>query len=84
MYYLSLDNAKLHQKILKLLKVVFKNDKVRVRIFDAKEQIKVLQNCCGISFYSKIIDPKIADWILEPEEKEKNLKAMVRFNGEHC
>ncbi|KAG5899170.1 hypothetical protein JTB14_029004 [Gonioctena quinquepunctata] len=76
-YYISLENPAYHQKIIKMMKSVIGNEKMKVRLFDAKEQIKVLKHCCGIHFRSSIDDPKIADWILDPEGKEKNLKAMA-------
>ncbi|CAG9863608.1 unnamed protein product [Phyllotreta striolata] len=76
-FYLSMDNVKLHQTILNLLKVVFRNRGVSVRMFDSKRQIKFLKNCCGINFYCKIDDPNIGDWLLEPEESEKTFQSMV-------
>ncbi|XP_057670465.1 DNA polymerase theta isoform X1 [Diorhabda carinulata] len=76
-YYLSFENIKIHQKIIKLLKSIFGNPDVRVKMFDAKEQIKFLKKCCGINFFCKIDDPKIAHWMLDPDGKEMNLKAMA-------
>ncbi|XP_023017282.2 DNA polymerase theta isoform X1 [Leptinotarsa decemlineata] len=76
-YFISLDNPNYHQQIMKMMKTIVENENLKVRLFDAKEQIKVLTNCCKINFKSKIDDPKIADWILDPEGKEKNFKAMV-------
>nr|CAD7409223.1 unnamed protein product [Timema poppensis] len=50
-----------------------------LRIFDFKEQMKVLARCCSIHVDTPCADdPKIADWLLEPEGREKNLQAMVR------
>ncbi|KAJ8948378.1 hypothetical protein NQ314_008417 [Rhamnusium bicolor] len=76
-YYLSLTNAEYNSKVLKILKSILGSKSMQVRLFDSKEQLKVLQHCCAISFKSKIDDPKVADWILDPEGKEKNLQALV-------
>lgn len=76
-FYLSLNNTNYQNKIINLIKMLITNHNIRVKMFDSKEQIKVLKNCTGISFYAELDDPKVADWILDPEGKEKNLLAMV-------
>ncbi|CAG9823805.1 unnamed protein product [Phaedon cochleariae] len=76
-YYISLDNPDYYQKFVEEMKLILKNTSTRIRMFDAKEQIKALKYCCDLDFLSKIDDPKIADWILDPEGKEKTLKAMA-------
>lgn len=64
---------------LNLLKSVFANRLKTLRIFDCKEQLKVLNQCCGIAIECSVEDPKVADWLLDPEGKEKNLQAMVNY-----
>lgn len=78
-YYISLENEAHVKNYLKinLLKDVLKKSFLNVKIFDSKEQIKVLKLCLGIDFCAEIEDPKVGDWIMQPEEKEKNLQAMA-------
>lgn len=65
------------EKIELLQNILNKHDLV-LRIFEYKEQAKLLYNSCKVSINSTHVeDPKIADWILEPEGKEKNLPSMV-------
>jgi len=46
--------------------------------FDLKEHVKVLAQCCGVMADITVgHDPKVADWLLEPGNKEKNFHAMV-------
>ncbi|PNF33561.1 hypothetical protein B7P43_G17150, partial [Cryptotermes secundus] len=46
--------------------------------FDLKEHVKALARCCGVMVdVTTGHDPKVADWLLEPEGREKNLHSMV-------
>uniref|UniRef100_A0A6P7GLT1 DNA polymerase theta n=1 Tax=Diabrotica virgifera virgifera TaxID=50390 RepID=A0A6P7GLT1_DIAVI len=76
-HYLSLENIKLHSKIIKLLKQIFDKTSTTVCMVDSKEQIKLLKKSCGVNFGCQVEDPKIADWILDPEGREKSLKALT-------
>nr|CAI5843934.1 unnamed protein product [Callosobruchus analis] len=76
-YYLSLEATDFSSKITQLLKNLLSQSDVRIKIFDAKEQIKMLRNCLDVQFNAKVDDPKVADWILDPDAKEKNLLAMM-------
>lgn len=81
-YYVSLEeeeNVKNYVKI-NALKETFAKPFLNLRLFDSKEQIKNLKFCCGIELFCEIEDPKIGDWLLNPEGKEKNLQAMVVFS----
>ncbi|XP_069676367.1 DNA polymerase theta-like [Periplaneta americana] len=50
--------------------------------FDLKEHLKALARCCGIRVnLSTGHDPKVADWLMEPEGREKNLHAMALTYG---
>lgn len=75
-YYLSLNHVVPSVKIINFLKNFFQKDDVLIRIFDCKEQIKMLKNCGNVSINCKVEDPKVASWIMEPEV-EKNLLSMV-------
>jgi len=46
-------------------------------VFDAKEQYKVLCQCCGIAARARCLDPKVACWLLDPSCSDKNLHCMV-------
>lgn len=78
-YYMVLNNENYRKKILNVLKTILINKALKIKMFGAKEQIKILENC-GIKFRAEIDDAKVADWILDPEGKEKNLQAMVSDN----
>ena len=42
-------------------------------MFNVKEQIKKLSAACNLSIVQgSFADPKVADWLLRPDEKEKN------------
>lgn len=75
--YLSLNDANYQIKVIHLIERLLKNKQLKVKLFDCKEQLKVLKYCAGVNFYAELDDPKVADWILDPEGKEKNLQAMV-------
>lgn len=80
-YYLSLDSKIVKANdVIDFLKIIFSTQQLIIRMFDCKEQIKVLKRCCNVNFHCLTEDPKVADWILEPDEKEKNIHAMVIFN----
>jgi len=46
-------------------------------IFDAKEQYKVLCQCCAVALSTRCVDPKVACWLLDPASSEKNLHCLV-------
>lgn len=77
-YYINLsDNDITIAEKLKLIQsAIFANTKT-VRMFDAKQQIKLLKLSTNLKVDCFIEDPKVADWILQPEDKEKSLLAMV-------
>ncbi|XP_030753991.1 DNA polymerase theta isoform X2 [Sitophilus oryzae] len=81
-YYLAMDNNETCHKIKKLLKHIFSQKDINVKMFNSKEQIKLLNICYKIRLCCKIEDPKIADWLLDPDGKEKSLETMVHsYNG---
>ncbi|XP_047120493.1 DNA polymerase theta [Schistocerca piceifrons] len=84
-YYISLldegnssDAIPVQERIL-LLKEMLTNSTCQksVSVFDGKEMYKALYNCLGIRLHGLTCDPKIADWLLNPEGREKNLQAMA-------
>lgn len=60
-----------------VLKTIGSDNLKSLRMFDAKEQLKSLKQCCAIDIHCFVEDPKIGDWILQPEGNEKNLQATV-------
>lgn len=73
-YYVSMtENNDIHN----FLKNLFAKEDLTIRIFDSKEQIKVVERCCDVSFKCTIEDPKVGDWLLHPDNVEKNFQAMV-------
>lgn len=81
-YYISFVQLKYvqNEEKLKCLQTILNNNQLSMRIFDCKEQCKVLYNSCKISINCSMEDPKVADWLLEPEGHEKNLQAMASIN----
>ncbi|XP_050296829.1 DNA polymerase theta isoform X2 [Anthonomus grandis grandis] len=77
-YYLSTKNLIKTKQWLTQLRTVFGDEKRYVRMFNAKEQIKILKQCCDIDFRCKIEDPAVADWLLDAEERERNLEEMAK------
>lgn len=73
-YYLDLNKK---QNCLDLIREVVSDKQKTVVMYNAKEEIKLLKNCCGIDVFARLEDPKIADWLLEPDGKEKNLQDLV-------
>lgn len=80
-YYINFNNVRKISNMQKLniLKSIFASRLKTLRIFDCKEQLKVLNECCGVTVHCNVEDPKVADWLLDPEGKEKNLQAMVIY-----
>ena len=62
---------------LNFLTEVLTNSTINVRCFLAKKTYKLLYKCCGIVPTCKFLDPAIADWILNSDEREKNMKFLV-------
>lgn len=68
-----------YEMMLELFNDLLSNPLKTIRLFDSKEQLKIIYLCCGLTESCFVEDPKIADWLLEPEGKEKNLQAMVNY-----
>lgn len=79
-YYISFDDksAVLNPHRSEIFKKLCSLRTLIVRIFDSKEQIKIAKLCLDWDFDCIAEDPKVGDWLLDPEGKEKNLQAMVR------
>lgn len=76
-YFINLlddGNIAFDEKI-NLIRSIFNNTKI-IRMFDAKEQLKTLQ-FCKLEINCFVEDPKVADWMLQPETNEKNLQMLV-------
>lgn len=79
-YYVDFDSEIIESQLkIVLLKNTLKNPELKVKVFDSKEQIKLLKLFLKIDVNTKLEDPKVADWLLEPEGRERNLQAMVRY-----
>uniref|UniRef100_A0A1Y1ND15 DNA-directed DNA polymerase family A palm domain-containing protein n=1 Tax=Photinus pyralis TaxID=7054 RepID=A0A1Y1ND15_PHOPY len=78
-FYLSFESETVIANIdkVRLLRKLFTKSSLNVRFFDAKAQIKVAKQCFGLNFDGSWEDSKVADWLLAPDGKEKNLQAMV-------
>ncbi|XP_022909191.2 DNA polymerase theta [Onthophagus taurus] len=77
-YYVCFESTSVSKlEKINLLKEIFNNPEIKVRIFDGKEQIKTAALSLGVDFNTNIEDPKVFDWILNPDGSEKNLQEMV-------
>lgn len=63
---------------LELVMKILGDRELTVRCFSFKETYKMLYNCCGIASSCKFIDPKTADWLLNPDHAERSFNALVR------
>lgn len=79
-FYLTLKSTDYQIKVINIIKNLISNDKLLIKIFNSKEQLKALKDILEVHFQAGIDDPKIGDWIMNPDEKEKNLLAMVSFD----
>jgi hypothetical protein len=53
---------------------------VTICAFDLKEHLKSFAQCCGIMLqFTTGHDPKVADWLIEPEGREKTFIGMVSY-----
>lgn len=78
-YYVAFESTRVERtEIDRFLRELFGKSRT-VRIFGCREQLKAIGD--GICFRCDFKDPKVADWILQPEGKEKNLQAMVEFSS---
>lgn len=57
--------------------VLERKDSFTVIAMDAKACYGALERSCGICCQGEFQDPKVADWLLDPGAKEKNLHRMV-------
>ncbi|KAK9874987.1 hypothetical protein WA026_005802 [Henosepilachna vigintioctopunctata] len=75
-YYLYLETDGCDKKT-EFLRVFFEKKKIKVKMFDSKECIIMLNRALGLNISTQIEDPKILDWLLEPDGKEKNIHSMI-------
>ncbi|KAF5305477.1 hypothetical protein FQA39_LY01568 [Lamprigera yunnana] len=78
-YYISFENEKIvkNDKKIKMIREVFVKNNFTVIFFNCKEQLRIMKLSCGLDFEGIAEDSKIADWLLDPDGKEKNLHAMA-------
>lgn len=62
---------------LKCLSSLFKSSNHYVIGFNVKKQGKHLMSACHIDVTCKSHDPKVADWLLDPDNREKTLNHMI-------
>lgn len=64
-------------RLAAIRKVLERSDDYTVVAMDAKSCYGALERGCGICCRGKFQDPKVANWLLDPGSKEKNLHRMV-------
>ncbi|XP_046737079.1 DNA polymerase theta [Diprion similis] len=81
-YWISFENRKDGNIALKdrlqLLRDIFTDSSVNVRCYGSKEVYKKLHLCCNITPNCRFLDPKVAEWLLQPETKESNICDMAK------
>ncbi|XP_046614510.1 DNA polymerase theta [Neodiprion virginianus] len=82
-YWISFENRKEGSITLKdrlqLLRDVFTDSSVNVRCYGSKEVYKKLHQCCKITPNCRFLDPKVAEWLLQPETDESNICDMAKM-----
>ncbi|ESO92507.1 hypothetical protein LOTGIDRAFT_120568 [Lottia gigantea] len=73
----SLDQNISLQDKLKAVKDVMDNPDSTWVAFDIKSQFSVIVRGCGVVPKTKLEDPKIGNWLFDPDAKEKNLHGLV-------
>ncbi len=73
-YYLCLSKM---ADCIPFVRSLLGKQELSLRMYDSKEHIKVLKKCCAVDVLAHVEDPKIADWLLEPDGREKTLLSMV-------
>ena len=53
------------------------NSKYHFVAYDVKKQLKLLMSSCRIDIRCQSHDPKVADWLLDPDTREKTLNHMI-------
>lgn len=76
-FYLSVEKCEIYREVIAKLGDIFKTEQRCVRMFDGKEYVKVLLGDCDLEFHCQIVDPKILDWLLDVEERERSFGSMV-------
>ena len=61
---------------LKALESLFKQSNCFVA-YDVKKHAKLLMSACQVDIQSQVLDPKVADWLLDPDMREKTLNHMM-------
>ncbi|EEZ97532.1 DNA polymerase theta [Tribolium castaneum] len=73
-YYL--DVAKKRETI-DLIRHIVNEQQKTIIMYNCKQQIKTLHKWHGVEFRSRVHDPKVADWLLQPEGQDKTLHQLV-------
>ena len=87
-YYISLCNTTGSEEVAADLPVgeriqglteIFRNSHLKMVAFDVKKHVKDLATSCVcfLPLRGQLLDPKVADWMLDPDAKEKTLGRMV-------
>ena len=68
----------IEERVQSLTKI-FSNSHLKTVAFDVKKHVKDLAAACGcfLPLRGQLLDPKVADWMLDPDAKEKTLGRMV-------
>lgn len=74
LYYI--DATKL-TSVENLVKKVFEDSNLTIKLFNTKEQLKLLKSIYNWDIQAAFEDPKIAAWLLEPESRERSLQGLV-------
>ena len=61
---------------IKALQSLFKQSN-RFVAYDVKRHVKLLMSACQVDIQSQVLDPKVADWLLDPDMREKTLNHMI-------
>ncbi|XP_044756210.1 DNA polymerase theta isoform X2 [Coccinella septempunctata] len=75
-FYLFMDDFGCEDK-LNLLRKYLENKQNCIKFFHSKECVVMINRALGLDVYTKVEDPKVLDWLLEPDGKEKDFHSMI-------
>ncbi|XP_015110592.1 DNA polymerase theta [Diachasma alloeum] len=79
-YFLSFENSEANRVPMKermALLTELLGSRLVVRCFSTKETYRTLFRCCGIAPSCRFLDPRVADWLLNPDSPEKTFTNLV-------
>lgn len=62
---------------LELLREMLSRKQLTICVWEAKQAMKLLMQCCRLRCETKLSDPTVAEWLLKPHGNTPTLKQLV-------